>query len=88
MVHNSNFFLELLAHPLEPLGQSGWLYARMCAGLCPIHMRPHLTLLRKTETVDGSVALGVIRKTGIVAVMGSKAITYLLTSGGDRRDND
>ena len=27
------FFFELLAHPLEPLGQSGWLYARMCAGL-------------------------------------------------------
>ena len=62
------FFSELLAHPLEPLGQSGWPYARMCAGLCPIHMRPHLTLLRKTETVYGSVALGVIRKTGITSL--------------------
>ena len=36
MVRNSNFF-ELLAHPLEPLGQSGWLYARMCAGLSPTY---------------------------------------------------
>ena len=30
-------FFELLAHPLEPLCQSGWLYARMCAGLCPTY---------------------------------------------------
>ena len=30
-------FFELIAHPLEPLGQSGWLYARMCAGLCPTY---------------------------------------------------
>jgi len=31
------FFFELLAHPLESLSQSGWLYARMCAGLCPTY---------------------------------------------------
>jgi len=36
MVKNS-IFLELLAHPLELLGQSGWLYARICAGLCPTY---------------------------------------------------
>ena len=32
-----DFFFELLAHPLEPLGHSGWLYAIMCAGLCPTY---------------------------------------------------
>jgi len=36
-----------------------------CAQVCALDTRPHLTMLRKTETVDGSVALGVIRKTGI-----------------------
>jgi len=36
MVRNSNFF-ELLTHPLERLGQSGWLYATMRAGLCPTY---------------------------------------------------
>ena len=39
-----------------------------CAQVCALHMRPHLTLLRKTETVVGSVALGVIRKTGITSL--------------------
>ena len=29
----SNFWPTLL----KPLGQSGWLYARMCAGLCPTY---------------------------------------------------
>ena len=66
MVRNSNFF-ELLAHPLEPLCQSGWLYARMCAGLCPTYATA-LDAAEKTETVDGSVALGVIRKTGIMSL--------------------
>jgi len=28
---------EFLAHHVETLGQSGWLYARMCAGLCPTY---------------------------------------------------
>jgi len=37
-----------------------------CAQVCALHMRPHLTLLMKTETVDGSViALGVIHENGI-----------------------
>ena len=59
-------------------GQSGWLYDRMCAGLCPTYAtaldaaeenRPEEKLqLRKTETVDGSVALGIIRKTGITSL--------------------
>ena len=39
-----------------------------CAQVCALHARPHLTMLRKTETVDGSVALGVIRKTGITSL--------------------
>jgi len=36
-----------------------------CAQVCALHTRPNLTTLRKTETVDGSVAVDVIRKTGI-----------------------
>jgi len=39
-----------------------------CAQVCALHMQPHLTLLGKTETVDGSVALEVIRKTGITSL--------------------
>ena len=38
-----------------------------CARVCALHTRPNLTTLRKTETVDGFVALGVIRKTGITS---------------------
>jgi len=39
-----------------------------CAQACVLHTRPHLTTLRKTETVDGSVALGVISKTSITSL--------------------
>ena len=39
-----------------------------CAQVCALHARLHLTMLRKTEMVDGSVALGVIRKTGIMSL--------------------
>jgi len=37
----------------KPLGQPGWLNATMCARVCAVDTRPHLTTLRKTETVDG-----------------------------------
>ena len=39
-----------------------------CAQVCALRTRPHLTTPRKTEAVDGSVALGVIRKTGIMSL--------------------
>ena len=63
MVKNLNF-LEFLAHPLTKVDGS----MPECAQVCALHTRPHLTTLRKTETVDGSVALGVINKTGITSV--------------------
>jgi len=42
----------------------------MCAGLCPTYATAldDADSLRKTETVDGSVALSVIRKTGITSL--------------------
>ena len=67
MVRNSTFFSNfwpILWNPLAKLDGSMPEYAQVCA----LHMRPHSTLLRKTETVDGSVALGVIRKTGITSL--------------------
>jgi len=39
-----------------------------CAQICALHTRPHLTTLRKTETVDGSVTLGEIHKTSIMSL--------------------
>ena len=59
----SNFW-PILWNPLAKVDGS----MPECAHICVLHMRPHLTLLRKTETVDGSVALGVIRKTGITSL--------------------
>ena len=59
----SNFW-PILWNPLAKVDGS----MPECAQLCALHMRPQLTLLRKTETVDGSVALGVIRKTGIMSL--------------------
>jgi len=67
MVKNSIFF-ELFCLPrgnrLANLDGS----MPECAQVCALHTRPHLTTLRKTETVDGSVAVGVIRKTGITSL--------------------
>ena len=63
MVKNSIFF-ELFGPPCgNPLANPDGSMPE-CAQVCALHTRPHLTTLRKTETVDGSVALGVIRKTG------------------------
>ena len=59
----SNFW-PILWNPLAKVDGS----MPECAQVCALHKRPHLTLLRKTETVDGSVALGVIRKTGITSL--------------------
>jgi len=39
----------------------------MCAGLCHTYATA-LDDVEETETVDGSVALGVIRKTGITSL--------------------
>jgi len=66
MVKNSIFFelWPILWNPFAKVDGS----MPECAQVCALHMRPHLTLLRKTETVDGSVALGVIRKTGITSL--------------------
>ena len=66
MVKNSNFFElfgPLCGNPLANLDGS----MAECAQVCALDTRPHLTTLRKTETVGGSVALGVIRKTGITS---------------------
>ena len=51
----------------KPLGQPDGLMPE-CAQVCALHTLPHLTTLMKTETVDGSVALGVIRKTGFTSL--------------------
>ena len=59
----SNFWF-ILWNPLAKVDGS----MPECAQVCALHMRPHLTLLKKTEMVDGSVALGVIRKTGIMSL--------------------
>ena len=67
MVKNSNFF-ELFGPPCgNPLANLNGLMPE-CAQVCALHTLTHLTTLRKTETVDGSVALGVIRKTGITSL--------------------
>ena len=58
----SNFW-PILWNPLTKVDGS----MPECVQVCAQHMRPHLTLLRETETVDGSVALGGIRKTGITS---------------------
>jgi len=63
---NWNFF-ELFGPPCgNPLANVDGSMSE-CAQVCALHTRPHLTMLRKTETVDDSVALGVIRKTGITS---------------------
>jgi len=60
MVKNWNFF-ELFGPPCgNPLANVDGSMPE-CAQVCA-----HLTMLRKTETVDDSVALGVIRKTAVL----------------------
>jgi len=62
------FFFELFGPPCgNPLANLDGSMPE-CAQVCALHTRPHLTTLRKRETVDGSVALGVIRKTGITSL--------------------
>jgi len=64
MVKNSNFiglFGPPCGNPLANLDGS----MPECAQVCALHTRPDLATLRKTETADDLVALGVIRKTGI-----------------------
>jgi len=39
-----------------------------CAQVCGLHTQPHLATLRKTETADGWVAIGVSRKTDIMSL--------------------
>jgi len=39
-----------------------------CEQVCALHTRPHLATLRKTETADGWVAIGISRKTGITSL--------------------
>jgi len=64
MVKNSIFF-ELFGPPCKnPLANLDGSMPE-CARVCAADTRLHLTTLRKTETVDSSVALGVMRKTGI-----------------------
>jgi len=59
-------FLKVFGPPCRnPLANVDGSMAE-CAQVCALHARLHLTMLRKTETVDGSVALGVICKIGIV----------------------
>ena len=61
MAKNSIFF-ELFGPPCgNPLAN---LYGLMpeCAQVCALHTPPHLTKLRKTETADGWVAIGVSAK--------------------------
>ena len=53
------FFFELLAHPLKPLCQSGWLYARMCAGelimlILSISVTVNVTCLTVTSLIAKS----------------------------------
>ena len=67
MVKKSNFS-ELFGPPCgNPLANVDGLMPE-CAQVCALHTLPHLTTLRKTETVDCSVALGVICKTGITSL--------------------
>ena len=67
MVQNWNFF-ELFFPPCgNPLANVDGSMPE-CAQVCALHRLMHLTTLRKTETVVGSVALGVISKTGIMSL--------------------
>ena len=68
MVKNS-IFSNFLAHPVETPWPTWMAQCQNVRRSVPhADKRPHLTTLRKTETVDGSVALGIIRKTGITSL--------------------
>ena len=74
MVQNSRFF-RTFGPPCRnptPLAKVDGSMPE-CAQVCALHMRPHLATLRKTETADGWVAIGVSRKTGI------KSLSFWLT---------
>jgi len=66
MVKNSKFF-RTFGPPCRNPCQSGWLYARMWAGLCPTYAT---ALGDANENRNGRhwVAIGVSRKTGITSL--------------------
>ena len=67
MVRNSKFFSNfwpILWNPFAKVDGS----MPECAQVWALHNATALDAAEKTETVDGSVALGVIRKTGITSL--------------------
>ena len=68
MVKNSKFCRSFGPPCRNPLAKVNGSIPE-CAQVCALHTRPHLATLRKTETADSWVAIGVSHKTGSTCLL-------------------